>query len=129
MFTVKTYGSTSTEPDDFDNLIDSGSGAGVKIDELSDIESFSVEGYNTTNGVSTKYFITWFTEIDSEANDYLEINLAPELEAVLPVSNNRFSLVCKGINGVKDLDDNKGCEVEVDNNNPLLLKVTLKELT
>jgi hypothetical protein len=96
---------------------------------LSPIESFSVEGYNTTNGVSTKYFLTWFTEIDSESDDYLEIHLAPELEAVLPVTSNRYSLVCTGINGVEELDENRGCAVEVDNANPLLLKVTLKLLT
>lgn len=79
VFTVKTYGSTATEPIDSENLIDSGSGAGITIDVLSPIETFSVEGYNTTNGVATNYYITWFTEIDTEDYDYIQINLAPEL--------------------------------------------------
>jgi hypothetical protein len=38
-------------------------------------------------------------------------------------------LICTGINGVEELDDNRGCAVEVDNSNAGLLKVTLKKLT
>lgn len=76
---MKTYGSIANTPDDNDNIIDYGKGAGININELSEIETFSVEGYDTTNGVATKYFITWFTEIDSEADDYLEIVMPNEL--------------------------------------------------
>jgi hypothetical protein len=79
---VKTYGSTAFEPNDSGNIIDAGTGAGININELSEIETFSVEGYDTTNGVATKYVITWFTEIDSENNDYIEIIMPNELQLV-----------------------------------------------
>lgn len=69
----------SPVPNDIDNLIDIGYGAGVKINVLSEIPSFSIEGYDTTNGVSTKYMITWFTETDTENDDYIAITLPIEL--------------------------------------------------
>lgn len=79
---MKTYGSKATAPNDLENIIDSGKGAGINIDVLSEIETFSVEGYDTTNGVATKYMITWFTEIDTENDDYIEMLIPDELTLV-----------------------------------------------
>ena len=46
-----------------DNIVDVGTGAAVDITKVSLMDSFSVEAFNTTNGVSDKYFITWNTNI------------------------------------------------------------------
>ena len=116
------YGSTASSPIDTENLIDSGSGAGIDIDVLSGIETFSVEGFNTTNGVSTDYYITWFTEIDTKADDYLEINLAPELEMVTR-SNDDLTLDCEGLNGISSIR----CEKDANSNS--LLRINLLSVT
>ena len=54
-----------------DNVIDIGKGGAVDITVVSQMESFSVEAYNTTNGVADKYFITWNTNIQTINGDKL----------------------------------------------------------
>jgi hypothetical protein len=71
-FEITTYdreGRTDANMDD--NIIDVGKGAAVDITVVSQIDSFSVEAYNTTNGVSDKYFITWNTNIQTINGDRL----------------------------------------------------------
>lgn len=54
-----------------DNIVDVGTGAAVDITKVSLMDSFSVEAFNTTNGVSDKYFITWNTNILTVNGDKL----------------------------------------------------------
>jgi len=60
-FEVKTY--DSIDADDSLNLIDKGIGGGIDMKDISPIETFSAEGFNTTNGAYTKYIISWYTSI------------------------------------------------------------------
>lgn len=90
-FEVKTYDSDGY--DDLINLIDSGSGGKVVVDEISPIETFNAEPFNTTNGVSTKYIFSWFTGILTKDSDKIHFTLPKELEVVEGFS-------CSGLNGV-----------------------------
>jgi hypothetical protein len=81
-----------------------------------------VEGLNTTNGVTTTYFITWFTEVDTEDEDYMEIHLAPEMQMVTKNNANR-ELICRGVNGITDIF------CEQDANDELLLKLKLNTVS
>lgn len=104
------------------NIIDSGEGAGIDIDTLSPIETFSFEGFDTTNGVATTYFITWFTEIDTMNDDYIEVNLAAELKLNSKNAAND-EIICDGLNGISKV------YCEKDDKNDHLLKIYLQKVT
>jgi len=56
-------------------LIDSGSGGYINIPDASPISSFGAEAYNTTNGVDTKYFFSWFTDVPTYNGDFVFIGI------------------------------------------------------
>jgi len=76
-FEISTFDSDGYDPDK--NLIDNGKGGPFDISKLSQIESFSAEAYNTTNGVSTKYFVTWTTDILTQNKDILIVNFPKQV--------------------------------------------------
>jgi len=45
---------------------------------VSPIESFGAEPLNTTNGVYGKYFLSWFTNIETQSGDIVYITFPPE---------------------------------------------------
>jgi hypothetical protein len=57
---------------------------------VSPIQTFSAEAYNTTNGVSGKYFITWYTDIETDDGDNLYVNFPDEIEFVSPYKNDKL---------------------------------------
>ena len=64
-FVITTYDQNSAKLIDSVNLIDYGKGAPIDISVASQLESFSIETFNETNGVDTRFFVTWFTEIET----------------------------------------------------------------
>ena len=85
---------------DTQHLIDAGSGGSYDIDELSKISTFGAEAFNTTNGVATRYFLSWFTDIETEDKDVLRVTIPAELSLV-PQSGS--SLTCRGITGISSV--------------------------
>jgi len=78
-------------------MIDNGKGGYINIDKISAIDTFNAESLNTTNGVSTKYFLSWFTSIETKNSDIIYINFPPEM-TMMPTSGDY--LTCNGINGI-----------------------------
>lgn len=62
--------------------------------------SFSAEAQNTTNGVASKYFISFFTSIKVEDNDVLIVNFPAESEVVATSGN---TLTCAAVNGASQV--------------------------
>lgn len=59
--------------------IDVGIGGIREITEPAPINIFGVEPTNTINGALTKYFITWYSEIDMENGDTIKIPFPAEI--------------------------------------------------
>ena len=98
-FTITTFdreGRTNANMED--NVIDIGKGAAVDITVVSQIDSFSVEAYNTTNGVSDKYFITWNTNIQTINGDKLIVTF-PKQTTMSPTKS-KTVFGCTGKNGI-----------------------------
>ena len=88
IYTYDSYGTSDTV-----NLIDVGEGGEIDMEEISPIETFSAEAYNTTNGVWSMYSISWFTSILTQNNDLLIINF-PKESTIAKDPN------CLGITGI-----------------------------
>jgi len=80
---------------DSDNLIDYGRGGTRDITQVAAIQTFSVEAFDTTNGVAGKYFITWYSEIETKDKDVLVLPFPPETDFVSPTKN--LKLTCKAV--------------------------------
>ena len=98
-FQVQTFDS-NFNPSNSDatktNLIDSGRGGYINIDQISLMTSFGAEAFNTSNGAQTKFFLSWFSNIPSQNTDLIYFTFPSEL-ALLP--SNGDALKCLGING------------------------------
>ena len=79
------------------NLVDKGRGGYINIELVSLMTSFGAEAYNTTNGVETKFFLSWFSNIPAMDTDIVQFNFPSEL-ALIP-QNGPDALKCIGING------------------------------
>jgi hypothetical protein len=77
-------------------MIDKGIGGYINVDVVSPIVSFNAEAFDTTNGVSTKYYFSWFSDIPTMNGDFIYISMPAEL-TMKPTSGN--ALDCKGQNG------------------------------
>jgi hypothetical protein len=62
--------------------------------------SFSSEALNTTNGVETKYFFSWFSDIPAKDGDLIYIAIPIEM-TMIPSSGN--NMVCAPLNGIASL--------------------------
>ena len=83
--------------------------------------SFNAEAFDTTNGVSTKYYFSWFSDIPTESGDYIYIAMPPELTMV-PTGGD--TLLCKGANGLGTGPGAVTCRKQGN-----MLKVVLNEVT
>ena len=105
-FRIRTY-DTNFKPSDANpdatNLVDQGTGGYIDIDNVSPIESFGAEAFNTTNGAPSKYFLSWFSNIETKDGDRIVINFPVETELV-PTNGN--SLTCQGLNGINSVKCN-----------------------
>ena len=104
-----------------DNIIDVGKGAAVDITEISQIDSFSIEAYNTTNGVSDKYFITWNTNVQTINGDIMIVTFPEQTEFSPTKSKTVFG--CEGKNGITKVS------CFYDKNKPKELKISLDSIT
>lgn len=81
-----------------DNIVDVGTGAAVDITKVSLMDSFSVEAFNTTNGVSDKYFITWNTNILTVNGDKIIVTFP--VQTTLDPTKSKNVFACTGKNGI-----------------------------
>lgn len=102
-FKIKTYDQNARPIDDTMNIIDYGIGALININVTSKIQSFSAESFNTTNGAETKYFISWFTEINTMNGDLLIIEFPKESSLVTIDQPGSTGIKCTGLNGIKSV--------------------------
>jgi hypothetical protein len=86
-------------------MIDTGYGGAIDINKVSPMASFAAEAFNTTNGVSGKYFISFFSAIKLLDSDVVTINF-PKEATLMPTSGT--SLDCTAVSGVKSLTCSKG---------------------
>jgi hypothetical protein len=124
-FILKTYGTHSTKFIDSSDLIDYGKGSPVDITTASKLGTFSIENYNSTNGVNSIYLITWFTEIAIKDGDELEIVFPVETILITkdwPSTANR-EINCEGVNGITKI------RCERDKKNERLMHIQLKKVS
>lgn len=121
-FIITTYDREGrTDANMVDNVIDVGQGAAVDISVVSQIDSFSVEAYNTTNGVSAKYFITWNTNVQTINGDSLIVNFPVQTSMAPKKSKTVFD--CEGKNGIAKVT------CSFNQNKPNRLIITLDQVT
>jgi hypothetical protein len=106
---------------DANHLIDEGRGGYINIDVVSPVVSFNAEAFDTTNGVSTKYYFSWFSDIPTKSGDFIYIAMPPEL-AMVPTGGD--TLLCKGANGLGTGASAVTCRKQGN-----MLKVVLNEVT
>jgi len=125
LYTYDTGGQSDT-----DNLIDKGLGGTRDITQVAALDAFSVEGFDTTNGVAGKYFVTWYSEIEAKAGDVLVLPFPPETDFVSPTNN--FKLKCTAVIDSLEKLNGVDCEFKRDvklPNDPVVykeLKMTLR---
>ena len=106
------------------NLIDYGRGGTRDVTRVAAISTFSVEAFDTTNGVAGAYFITWYTEIETQDKDVLVLPFPAETDFVSPTNNLKLSCTavidsltkvdCAFKRGVKEtITDSNGTTIEV----------------
>jgi hypothetical protein len=126
---IRTYDSdytpgssaTAEAQADADHLIDEGTGGYINIDIVSPVTSFNAEAFDTTNGVTTKYYFSWFSDIPTRNGDFIYIAMPAEL-TMKPTGGD--TLLCKGANGLGTGSTAVTCRKQGN-----MLKVVLHEVT
>jgi hypothetical protein len=104
-FTITTYDAAAfdTSADYNDHIIDRTKGGGTDINRVSPLRTFSAVGKNTTNGADTTYLMSWFTDIQTNAEDKINIVLPPEVRIphrIRSLGASEKSFECEGRTGI-----------------------------
>lgn len=111
LWQIRTYDTTGGLSD-ANNLIDQGKGGYVDVTVITPMSSFGVDALNQTNGVPTKYFLSWFSNVKTVRRDKFFIEFARETVLTLPADSIKGSIAlkCHGVNGFAP--DGLTCEME-----------------
>jgi len=100
LWQIRTYDTTGFS--DANNLIDAGKGGHVDVTVVTPMSSFGVDALNQTNGVATKYFVSWFSNVKTVRTDKFFVEFARETVLTVPPGakvSNPPTLTCLGVNG------------------------------
>jgi hypothetical protein len=84
----------------------------VDVTVVTPMSSFGVDALNQTNGVPTKYFVSWFSNVKTVRRDKFFIEFARETVLTLPPGavKGSIGLTFLGVNGFHA--DGLTCEME-----------------
>lgn len=97
-FGITTYGPSGFDvlqkPED--HIIDLTVGGRVDIDKVSRLETFSALAKETTNGATSEYVFSWFTDIETQKGDQLHIVLPDEVTVPYRIREGLDDFKCEG---------------------------------